>query len=82
MKNFSFVNEEKVVEIETRLAKAFHDYIDVKKLYEDGLRKSHVYKHKIKELEAKVQGLEAKVSSLREKLSNVEQVASAEQSRE
>ena len=66
------MNEANVKEIETRLAKAFHDYVDVMKLYEDELRKSHVYKKRIEELEAKVQGLEEKVASLKEKLTNVE----------
>lgn len=74
LKHFSFMNEAKVEEIETRLAKSFHDYINVRKIYEDELRKSHVYKEKIKELEAKVQGLETEVTSLREKLSNIEQM--------
>lgn len=78
MKHFSFMNEAKVEEIETRLAKAFHDYIDVRNLYEDELKKSHVYKQRIKELEAKVQGLETEVASLREKLSNAEKLATAE----
>lgn len=50
------MTEAKVEEIETRLVKVFHDYIDVMKLYKDELRKSHVYKEKIEELEAKVQG--------------------------
>ena len=69
------MNEAKVEEIETRLSKSFNDYIDVRKQYKDELRKSHVYKEKIEELEAKVQGLEAEVASLREQLSNAEQKA-------
>ena len=72
MKYFSFMNEAKVEEIETRPAKFVHDYIDLRKLYEYELRKSHVYKEKIEELEAKVQVLEAKVASLREKLVNTD----------
>ena len=47
LKHFSFVNEAKVEEIETRLYKSIHDYIDVRKLYEDELRRIHVYKEKI-----------------------------------
>ena len=74
MKHFSFMNEAKVEEIETRLSKSIHDYIDVRKLCEDELRKSHVYKEKIVDLEAKVQALEAKIPSLREQLINVQQV--------
>ena len=31
MKVFSLMNEEKIEEIETRLAKSFHDYIDFRK---------------------------------------------------
>ena len=73
MKHFSLMNEAKLDEMETKLAKAFHDYIDVKKLYEDELRKSHVYKQRIDELEAKVQGLEAEVASLKEQLAGAEQ---------
>ena len=72
MKHFSFMNEAKLEEIEIKISKTFHDCIDVRKLYEDELRKSHVYKEKIEELEAKVQALEAKLASLREKLVNVE----------
>lgn len=53
------MDEAKVDEIETRLTKSFHDYIDVRKQYDDELRKSHVYREKIKELEAKVQVLKA-----------------------
>ena len=78
MEHLSFMNEEKVEEIETRLSKAFHDYIDVRNLYEDELRKSHVYKQRIEDLEAKVQRLETKVASLRQQLSNVEQLVSIE----
>ena len=78
MKHFSFVNEAKVEEIETRLAKFMHDYIEVRKIYEDELRKSHVYKEKIEELEAKVQVLEVDGASLREKLINAEQVVTTE----
>lgn len=72
LKHFSFINEEKVEEIETRLSKPFHDYIDARNLYEEELREIHVYKDRIEELEAKVQGLEIGFASLREKLSNVE----------
>ena len=47
-----------------------HDYIDLKKLFKDELRKSHAYKEMIEDLEAKVHGLEAKIVSLREKMEN------------
>ena len=60
------MNEAKVEEMETRLALSIHDYIDVKKLYENELRRSHVYKERIFELEAKVQELEDEIASLRE----------------
>ena len=76
------MNEAKVEEIEKKLSKSMHEYIDVRKLYEDELKKSHVYKERIEELEAKVQVLEVEVSSLREKLSNVEQVVTAKHSKE
>ena len=62
------MNEAKVEEMETRLSKSIHDYIELINLYEDELRKSHVYKERIVELEAKVQALENEVASLREKL--------------
>ena len=68
LKHFSFMNEAKVEEMETRLAKSTHDYIDMRKLYEDDLRSSHVYKERIVELQAKVKELEDEVASLREKL--------------
>jgi uncharacterized protein YceH (UPF0502 family) len=68
MKHFSFMNEAKVEEMETRLSKSTDDYIDVRKINEDELRSSHVYKEKIVELEAKVQELENEVASLREQL--------------
>ena len=67
------MNKAKVEEMETRLAKSIHDYIDVRKLYEDQLRSSHVYKEKIAELEAKIQELENEVASLRDQLAQVEQ---------
>lgn len=44
VKQFSFMNEAKVEEIETMLTRTFHDYIDIKNLYEEELIKSHVYK--------------------------------------
>ena len=69
------MNEAKVEEIETRLSKSFHDYIDVRKQYEVEFKKSHVYKENIEDFEAKVQELKDKVASLREKLSNVEKRA-------
>lgn len=82
LNHFSFMNEAKVEEIETRLSKFLDGYIDVRKLYEDELRKIHVYKERIEELEAKVQALEAEVASLREKLANVEQVVTVEKIQE
>ena len=66
------MNEAKVEEMEIRLAQSIHDYIDVRKLYENELRSSHVYKEIIVELEAKVQELENEVASLKEKLVDVE----------
>ena len=68
LKHFSFMNEAKVEEMETRLAHSIHEYIDVRKLYENELRSNHVYKERIAELEAKVQELETKISSLKEQL--------------
>ena len=73
LKHFSFMNEAKVEEMETRLAKSIHDYIDVKKLSEDELRSSHVYKENIAELEAKIQELEDEITSLKEQLAQAEQ---------
>lgn len=35
LKHFSFMNEAKVEEMETRLAHSIHEYIDVRKLYEN-----------------------------------------------
>ena len=67
MKHLSFMNETKIEEIETKISDSIHDYIDVRKLYEDELRKSHVYKEKILDPETKIQALEAKLPSLREK---------------
>ena len=76
------MNEAKVEEIETRLAKFVHDYIDVRKLYEDEIKKSHVYKERIEEIKAKVQVLEVEVASLREQLSNAEKVATVKHNKE
>lgn len=67
------MNETKVEEIETNLARTFHYYIDMRKLYEEELRKSYVYKKKVEELEEQSQGLEAKFAFLKEQLNNVEQ---------
>ena len=65
------MNEAKVEEIETIMSRTFNDYIDVRKLYEEDLKKSHVYKWRIEELEAKAQGLEAEVIYLNEQLASV-----------
>ena len=73
LKHFSFMNEAKVEEIEDKLSQAIHDYIDVRKLYENDLRSSHVYKERIVELEAKVQTLEDEIASLKDQLTQVEQ---------
>ena len=54
LKHFSFMNEAKVDETKDQLSQAIHDYIDVRKLYENELRSSHVYRERISELEAKV----------------------------
>ena len=62
------MNEAKVEEMENGLSKSINDYIDVRNLYEDEPRKSHVDKERVVELEARVQALENEVSSLREKL--------------
>lgn len=62
------MNEAKVEEMETRLSESIHDYNDVRKLYEDEIRRNHVYKERIVDLEAKIQALENEVASLREKL--------------
>ena len=51
MKHFSFMNEAKVEEIEIKLARNIHDYIDIEKLYEEELEKSYVYGKKIDELD-------------------------------
>ena len=59
------MNEAKVEEMETRLSKSIHDYIDVRKIYEDELRKSHVYKEIIIVIEAKVEELKNEVIALR-----------------
>ena len=73
LKHFSFMNEAKVEEIEDKLSQATHNYIDVRKLYENELRSSHVYKERITELEAKVQTLEDEISSLKDQLKLVDQ---------
>ncbi len=57
-KHFSFINEAKVEEIEDKLSQAIHDYIDVRKLYENELRTSHIYRERIFELENRVRALE------------------------
>ena len=44
MQHLSFMDEAKVEEIETKLARILHEYIDKIKLYEEKLRKSYVYK--------------------------------------
>ena len=65
------MNEAKVEETETKLSRTFHDYIDARKLYEEDIKKIHVYKWRIEELEAKAQGLEAEVIYLNEQLASV-----------
>ena len=76
------MNEAKVEEMETRLLNSIHDYIGVRKIYEDQLRISHVCKERIVELEAKVQALENEVTSLREHLTQAEQIVAIEQREE
>ena len=66
------MNEAKVEEMETMLAQSINDYIDVRKLYENELRRSHVYKENIVKLDAKIQGLEEQIASLKEQLAQVE----------
>ena len=73
LKHFSFMNEAKVEEMEDQLSQAIHDYIDVRKLYENELRSSHVYREIILQLEAKVQNLEDEIASLRDQLAQIEQ---------
>ena len=68
LKHFSFMNEAKVEEMEDQLSQAIHDYIDVRKLYENELRRSRVYRERIVELEAKVHTLEDEIASLKDKL--------------
>ena len=58
------MNEAKVEEIKTKISKSMHDYIDVRKLYEDKIRKNHVYKENIEEPNAKLQVLEVELVSL------------------
>ena len=73
LKHFSFMNEAKVDEMEDQLSRAIHDYIDVRKLYENELRSSHVYRERITELEAKVQALEEEIASLKDQIAQEEQ---------
>ena len=72
LKHFSFMNEAKVDEMEDQLSQAIHDYIDVRKLYENELRSSHVYREMIAELEAKVQALEDEIASLKDQIAQAE----------
>lgn len=72
MKHFSFMNEANVDEMETKLVRNLHDYLDIRKLYEEELKKSYVYNQRIEELKVKAQWLEAKVESLKEKLNTKE----------
>ena len=69
-------------EIEEKLSRAIRDYIDVRKLYENELRASHVYRERIVELEAKVQALEDEIASLKEQLAQVEQRTASTQMEE
>lgn len=47
MKNLAFMNEAVVERIKDKLEKMFHEYIDIRKLYEEELKLNHVYKEKI-----------------------------------
>lgn len=47
MKKLTVMNEEVVEHIEDKLAKTFHEYIDTRKIYEDELKISHIYKQRI-----------------------------------
>lgn len=51
MKYFYFMNEVVVKCIEDKLVETFHEYFDARRLYEEEIKLSHVYKVKIQELE-------------------------------
>lgn len=72
MTNFVFMNKVVVECIEDKLAKTFNEYVDTQKLYEEELKRSHVYKTRVEELKLKVQSLEGEVASLRDKLKTIE----------
>lgn len=65
------MNESQVDQIETRLAQAFRDYMDIINIYED-LKKKYFYGQKIKDLESGQQELDREVTTLREQLRNME----------
>ena len=44
LKNFSFMNQAKVDQIEEKLVRTFNEFIGTHKLYEEELKRSHVPK--------------------------------------
>lgn len=68
MVHMSHMNEAVVDRLEERLAKAVHEYVDTRKLYEEELRMKHLYRNKIEELEKRVQVLCGEVEALKAQL--------------
>ncbi len=68
VKHFALMNEEKVDEIEDKLATMFNECLDIRRTYEEELKMSHVQKQRIEELEEKIKILEIEIKSLKEQL--------------
>ena len=74
VKHFALMNDEKMDQIEIRLAALCNECLDVRKLYEEELKSNYVHRQRIRELEEKIQSLEAELASLKEQLKNAIEV--------
>ena len=54
VKHFTLMNEEKVDQIEDRLAALCNECLDVRRLYEEELKSNYVHKQRIGELDEKI----------------------------
>ena len=68
VKPFALMKDEKMDQIEIRLAALCNECLDVIKLYEEELKSNYVHKKRIGELEGKIQSLEADLDPSRNNL--------------
>ena len=68
VKHFALMNDEKMDQIDDKIAALCNECLDVRRLYEEELKSNYVHKKTIRELEEKIQSLETELASLKEQL--------------